>query len=96
MNIPIDFIRITDFLQKGNTLQLGDHLYENDKTSYPTGEDFDFVNYYYVTGIYGANISIYPMSGTVGKKIELNTLNDCWFVLELPITVRKALGIDNL
>jgi len=96
MNIPIDFIRITDFRQKRNTLRLGDHLYENDETSYPTRENFDFVNYYYITEINGANISIYPMSGKVERKIELNTLDDCWFVQELPIIVRKALGIDTV
>ena len=42
MNTQIDFIKVKDFLQQEITLQKGDYLYENDKSSYPVKEDFDF------------------------------------------------------
>lgn len=93
--MKMEFKRIDEFLKLGVKLEKMDYLYENSSDTNPTNKEYNIQKLYFVTKKSNENLEIHPMVGDNTRTVVLDNLNNNWWVLKLPASVRKALGLDR-
>lgn len=94
--MQIEFRRVDDFKMSNDILQNGDYIYEHISTEYPLKNEADLANLYFVTKILNnsGNYTIMSMSGNKEIDIDVNKLENNWWIMKMPLIMRKSLGLD--
>jgi len=94
--MQIEFRRVDDFKMSNDILQNGDYIYEHFSTEYPVRNEADLANLYFVTKILNnsGNCTIMSMLGNKEIDINVNELDDNWWIMKMPLIMRKSLGLD--
>jgi hypothetical protein len=91
----MEYINLTDFFKLNIFLQKGDYLYKHDKDEHPLNDEFDISNLFFVTKSNNHNLTIHNMADSSILKIDLLSTNDLWWLLPLPLHIRKKIGLNN-
>ncbi len=89
------YSNLSDFLSKNIFLEKGDYLYHHNKIDYPKKEEIDLANLYFVLDANNKLLKLYPMSGNTTIDIDLSIERGNWWILKLPVDVRKSIGLDR-
>lgn len=91
--MELEFKRVDEFLKMNIDLQNGDYLYEHDKDLYPLNNEFDLTNLYFVTMPMNKTLTVFSMSGKKERFLNLNDLENNWWIMKLPYFFREKLGL---
>lgn len=91
--MKMEFDTLEDFLSKGTYLQNGDYVYKHDKQDYPLQKEIDANELYVITSADKHHLKALSFTGVV-KEIDLEKADGFWWVLKLPETVRKQIGLQ--
>lgn len=92
--MELEFKRVDDFRLMNLNLQNGDYLYEHDKDLYPLNNEFDLANLYFVTKPLQENLKVFSMVGDKQRTLNLDKLDNNWWVMKLPHFIREKIGLN--
>ncbi|MGV4414020.1 hypothetical protein [Chryseobacterium sp. T1] len=92
--MELEFKRVDDFRLMNLNLQNGDYLYEHDKDLYPLNNEFDLTNLYFVTKSLQENLKVFSMVGDKQRTLNLDKLDNNWWVMKLPHFIREKIGLN--
>ncbi|SFN60001.1 hypothetical protein SAMN05444143_1341 [Flavobacterium succinicans] len=92
--MELEYINLTEFLNRNIPLKKGDYLYKHDKNEYPLKNEYDISNLFFVTESNGHKLTIHNMSNSNIEQVDLSSTSEIWWLLPLPNLIRKQIGLE--